>query len=250
MASNNYINLHKDEETIRLTILTNICRMIVTRKHMDINKYRSNKSNDSNTQKNIVDQVSDNDEIDNRLFLPYIYKRVDSGIYNIPLDILYKDEQFQKIDKNTQSGETFEFDGSMVVVKIIPQKITDIGNSPLLNDFLKSHAKYHKIIVFDEMSDKAYNAINRKSNLEAFEKSDMMIDIMSYYCSPVSCEIVDEDKLKHITNPKISKIHENDPLARYYNAKKGNILRIIRPSLNNGKESAYRKVIEAKPIFK
>lgn len=243
MASESYINLHKDEETIRLTVLTNICRMMVVRGYMDKKKYAL--TPESAKRPGPISQTSDSDPIDNKLFLPYIEKRTDNSVYTIPLDIDYKDER-----DNKKKGDVPEFDGSMLVIKLIPQKVTDIENSPLFNEFNKTYAKYHRIIVFDGMSDKAYNSVRRRKNLEAFDRDGLMIDLMSYIASPISCEIVTEDDTKHIINPKIAKIHENDPLARYHSAKKGQILRIVRASINNSTEVAYRRVTDPKPIFK
>lgn len=239
MASENYNNLIKDDETVRLTLLVNVCRMMVTRGYMDKKKYTS--SNDSKEKK--IHGYFDNDTINNDLFLPFIEKRTDNNIYTIPLDVHFKGEREKKSEKS-------EFDGSSLIVRIIPQKVTDVDNSPIFNDFLKSYEKFHKIVIFDGMAEKVYNSIRRKKNLEAFEKDSMMIDYMSYIGAPVECSIVLNDDIKHILNPKIAKIYENDPLARYYGAKIDDILRIVRASVNNSNEVSYRKVIEPKPLFK
>src|SRR5207244_2433548 len=114
------------------------------------------------------------------LFLPYIETRDDNGTYTIPLDIHYQNQE-DKSEKSEDTESSEEFDGSVIVIKIIPQIVKDI-NSPLLNNFLKSYDKYHKIIVF--------------------------------------------------------------------NGKKGMIMRILRPSINNSTEVAFRKIIDAKAVFK
>lgn len=231
MASENYVNLYFSEEKIRLTVLTNICRMMVTRGYMDKDKYTKNDENGNN-------------KIDNALFLPFIDTRVDNNTYIIPLDTPFRDQREGKGDA------TVEFDGSSVIIKIIPQVVKDISNSPLLNDFFKTYNKNHKIIVFDGMADKVYNVLSKKRNVEVFDRDYLMIDLMSHKCAPVSCSIVTEDDINYITNPKIAKILENDPLCRYYNGKKSSIIRVVRSSLNNSEEVVYRKVIEPKSVFK
>jgi hypothetical protein len=244
----NYINLNFDEEKTRLTVLTNICRMLVTRGYMSLDKYgvKNIESEKKKEKKSIVESPSENDKIDNDKFLPHIQNRVDNNIYILPLDTPYKDQRDGKSENNHGS----EFDGTTIIVKLIPQTVKDISNSPILNDFFKTYPKNHKIIVFDGMSDKVYNMLSKKKNVEVFDRDFLMIDLMSHICAPISCEFVTNDDIGYITNPKMAKMHENDPLSRYYNAKKGNIMGILRPSLNNSKDIVFRKIIESKPYFK
>jgi DNA-directed RNA polymerase subunit H (RpoH/RPB5) len=246
MASENYVNLYFSEEKIRLTVLTNICRMMVTRGYMDADKYKFDpeKPLEKEVARTVIEQPSSNDKIDNSLFLPFIQNRVDNNTYIIPLDTPYRDQREGKGDANV------DFDGSTVIVRIVPQVVKDISNSPLLNEFFKTYNNNHKIIVFDGMVDKVHNVLSKKRNVEAFDRDYLMIDLMSHRCAPVACSLVTEEDINYITNPKISKILENDPLCRYYNGKKGSIMRIVRSSLNNSEEIVYRKVIEPKSVFK
>ena len=246
MAAENYVNLYFSEEKIRLTVLTNICRMMVTRGYMDADKYKRDpeKPVNKDAKQSIIEQLSANDKIDNSLFLPFIETRIDNNTYIIPLDTPYRDQREEKGAANV------EFDGSVVIVKIIPQILKDISNSPLLNDFFKQYSKNHKIIVFDGMADKVYNVLSKKKNVEVFDRNYLMIDLMSHRGAPVSCSLVTNEDIKYITNLKIAKILENDPMCRYYNGKKGLIIRVVRTSLNNSEEIVYRKVIEPKSVFK
>lgn len=253
--SKNYVNLNKDAETVRLTVLANICRMMVRRGVLDINKHKLSEGGTSKEGK--LKQVSKRDIIDNNSFLQFIEKRTENSVYIIPLDNHFKHDNLRSVyseSESTLSGTTenekIEFDGSKLVVKIIPQKITDITNSHIIKDFLRSYAKYHKIMVFDGIAEKAYSSIRAKHNLEGFTEKELMIDLMSHMCAPDSASIINENDLQYIINPKFSKMHENDPLSRYYYAKKGEIMRIVRVSANNSLDVGYRRIIEAKPIFK
>lgn len=238
MAAENYVNLYFDDEKIRLTILTNLCRMLVKRGYMDINKYKSKKIDENK------EMYVSNDHIDNSLFLPFIEKYVDNNTYVIELDNPYRDQREDKAESK------IDFDGLSVVVKIITQTVKDISNSTLLNDFFKTYSKHHKIIIFDGMADKVYNLLSKKKNVEVFDRDFLMIDLMSHVCAPLSCEFVTKEDINYIINPKLEKIHENDPLVRYYNGKKGQILRTKRASLNNSVETAYKKIIDARFVFK
>lgn len=249
MASENHVNLQYSEEKIRLTVLTNICRMLVTRGYMSPSKYapsdKVNDTKDKGVRTVIVEHPSGKDKIDNNLFLPYIGTRVDNNTYTIPLDTPIRD------DRETKAEGTVEFDGSAVIIKLIPQVVKDISNSPILNDFFKTYNKNHKIIVFDGMSDRVYTALSKKRNVEAFDRDFLMMDLMSYVSAPNKVEFVTRDEIPHLANPKLPKIHENDPLCRYFNGKKGNYFRLISPSINNCVFVSYRKVIAPKTgVFK
>jgi DNA-directed RNA polymerase subunit H (RpoH/RPB5) len=224
MLHNNYTNILYSDEELRILVLENICKMILTRGYMDIKKYTDNKTNKLNTT----------------LFLPFIGTYNDNSVYLIPLDKPYKNER----EKSTK-----EFKGDTIIVKLISQSVKDVSNSHVLNDFYNSYKPYHKIIVFDDITDKVYNTISRKHNAEVFSKNSLLIDIMSHVCAPNSCSFVSHEDMKHIINPKFAKIHENDPLCRYYNGKKGMIMRIVSSSMNNVQDVRYRTVIGSTSLF-
>lgn len=241
MSTENFINPQFSEEKIRITVLTNICRMLINRGYMNKDKYTKSTNSKSN-QKSLANSL-ESDDIDHDKFLPFIGDRVDNNTYIIPLDKPYPDDREGKKDVKE------EFDGSVLVVKLISQVVKDITNSPILNDFFKSYDKNRKIVVFDGMAYKVYTSMRKQKNVEVFDRKSLMIDIMKHDGAPISCSFVTEDDIKHITNPKLPKIHENDPTCRYYGGKTGYIMRIVRPSINNSKEIAYRRVDDPKPVF-
>lgn len=234
MEVHNYINQYKDKETVRLTVLTVICRMLVKRGYLLYDNYKKDsKSSDSKIH------VSKYDNIDNNKFMNFIGKGNESNVYKIDLDVPY-------INQNTSDSK---FNSGNVIIKIIPQSVKDVTNSPLLNEFLKSYKAYHKIIVFDSISERVYTYLNNIPNVEVFEQAQLMIDLMSHVSAPIECSIIQDKDISHFVNPKLCKILENDPLARYYNAKKGNILRILRASLSNNVEVGLRRVVDSKHVF-
>lgn len=239
----NYINLQKDEETIRLTILSNLCRMMINRGYMNRDKYAM--TQDAIDNPGLMTPISSDDSINANLFMSY-FKKTDDNTYTIPMDMPFRDTRLDdRADKNVPDP----FDGLSLIVKIVPQKVADIENSPIFNDFVKTYVKYHKVVIFDGMAYKAYTNIIRKHNIEGFDRDYLMIDYMSLVGAPIDCRIISSADIKHINNPKIAIIHQNDPLAKYYDAKKGDILRIVRPSINNNAEIGYRLVTDPKPLF-
>lgn len=234
MDSQNYINQYKDKEIVRLTVLTNICRMLVRRGYLSQEKYKM----DNNSTENKI-HISKYDKIDNNKFIKFIGKKNEASLYKIDLDVPYINQ------KKSDS----KFNGEYVFVKLIPQSVKDVTNSTLLHEFLKSYDTYHKIVVFESISDRVYTYINNIPNTEVFSEHQLMIDLMSHISAPVDCSIIESKDISHFVNPKLCKILANDPLARYYNAKKGNILRILRSSLSNNVEVGLRRVVDAKNVF-
>lgn len=229
MAEELNINLLKSDEEIRITVLTNICRMLVRRGYLDAEKYRTS----SKTKEEL--KYTPDDKIDNELFLDFFEKKKDDNTYIIPLDSEYNDERI---------NGTGEFDGTKIIVRIIAQKINDVKSSPLLNEFIKSYSKYHKIVISD-MSEKAFIGLSKKPNLELFKEQDLMIDLMSMIGSPLKLSIVDESRLNHILNARIPHIYSNDPMARYLNAKRDEIICAILPNKSNP-VLEFRRVKESK----
>lgn len=226
----NTISLLKDDETIRITILTNIFRMICRRGYVEMEKY-------------MIDGDPLND-FDNRLIEPKFAEKNETQTYIIQMDVPFVNE----------SNKKDEFDGKQLVVKFIPQIVADIQNNVSYLDFMKQYNRFHKLLIFNEAQDKVFTLAEKKHNLEIFDKNSLMIDLMSYGCAPLRCNLIKYDKigeeLAHIGNAKVARILRNDPMAKYYGAKKGDVLRIIRRSINNGHEVAYRRVVDSKQVFR
>lgn len=238
MSVQNFSSSRKDDETIRIEILCNICRMMVNRGNMDIAKYcKDEYINEDTDFTDINHNLSA--MVDDKKFIHQFKDKSEKNIYIIKLDTSFEDER--------TSNDIF--DGLKLVVSIIPQKITDIKNSDIINDVLKSYPQHKKIFVIDSIIDKALNTLLREKNTEVFTKNDLMIDLMGYGASPHRCKINKDISNTYFVNPNIPRIHENDALARYYNAKVGDFLEIIGNTITNGFERRYRRVIEPKNVF-
>ena len=236
MASEGFTSHRKDEETMRLQILTNISRMMVNRGRMDISKY-------------CLDEYADEDftdinhritaMIDNSKFLKMFKERSDKNVYFIDIDVPFEDER----------ARNDNFDGTKLVVSMIPHKITDIKNSDMINEIFKSYPHHHKMFVIDTIVDRAASALGRESNVEVFLKDQVTADLMSHRMAPHRCGLDKESVNVYIIKPNLSRILENDHLAKYYNAKVGDSLEIVRNTVNNGFERARRRVVEPRPVF-
>jgi hypothetical protein len=235
MSGQSFVNYRKDEETIRLQILTNVCRMMVLRGNLDISKYCHAEFIDENFN-NINIHLSS--IIDNTKFEPMIGQRSDRNTYIIDIDIPFEDE--------TKSNN---FDGTRLIVSIIPQKIKDIKNSDMINEIFKRYPTNHKLFIVDEIIDKASIALTRAGNVEVFIKDNITIDLMSYQEAPHRCTLDKTGAGNYIVRPNIPRMHENDPLSKYYNGKIGDTLQIIGNTVTNCFERRYRRIIEPKAVF-
>lgn len=204
------IPIEKDKETIRKTVLTNVIKMLNERGLIE------------NLEKSI-------DEIK---------KIKDDDVYKINLKKNIKTESDDKDKK---------FNGSQVIVKIIHQKIQGIAKIPIIKDFLNEYKNYHKIFIFDDISDKAKSNLMDNSNVEVFVEVFLMINIIEHVDSP-RYELLTEDQEKEVLDSYILKKKEmkkmltSDPIVSYFNLKRGNIIRIIRPSEQSGESVDYRIV--------
>jgi DNA-directed RNA polymerase subunit H (RpoH/RPB5) len=236
MASEGFTSHRKDEETMRLEILTNIGRMMVNRGRMEITKYCEDQyvGEDFADINNRITSM-----IDNSKFIKMFADRSDKNVYFIDVDLPFEDER----------DGTDNFDGSKLVVSMIPHKITDIKNSDMINDVFKTYPHHHKIFVVDIIVDRAANALSRENNVEVFLKDHLTADLMTHRMAPHRCELDKGGANLYTIKPNISRILENDPLAKYFNAKVGDTLDIIRNTVTNGFERGRRKVIEPRPVF-
>jgi hypothetical protein len=242
MSAEYYFNLAVSDEQIRVTILTNLFRMMIRRGYIKGDAYKNENDNKKQTeQKTEAISVSAYDVFDNSKIMRNIPSHSDVGTYIFNLDVPYLNEKLEE--------DASDFDPTKLVVKIINQSVKDISNSPILNDFLKTHAKHHKIIVFDDISDKVFTMFRKIKNAEVFTRGYLMIDMMSHAMAPLECSFVTQKDLEFMVNTKFAWIHENDPLCRYYAGKVGNIMRIIRPSINNALSVSYRRIGAPKPVF-
>ena len=205
--------IQKDSETIRKEVLQNILKMIRYRGYI--------KWTDSDIKK-------------------FVKTPVDNCEYVVKLD-----------DKITDITGNKEFNGNMIYIKLISQNIKSAKNNPILLQFIKNHMNNHKIVVFDDIIDKAkYDLKNTYSHIEVFSQRFLMIDLMSHDAAPASCVILsDEDTLKvkkeyMMTSQKMCKIKLNDRMSDYMNVYIGQVLKIQGRSQNCVYETRYRIVCE------
>ena len=139
--------------------------------------------------------------------------------------------------------------------RIFNQKINGISKQSGISDFLNKHRDIHKIIIVKSITTKAEQHIrNNYSNSEIFLESYLMSDLIGFVLAP-RYEVLDRNSDEYKTFyehyqckkrnvPKINiTINPIDPMAKYYNLKKNDIVRVIRPSETSGESAFYRLAV-------
>lgn len=208
MSTFKIFQIEKSTEDIRKTVLTNVVKMLTERRLL----------NEENLEKNVNTLLS---------------TTTDDHSYSLTLD-KYKND-----------------DDKTMFIKIFHQKISAISKQSGISDYLHKLKDKPKIIIVRGINTKASQSIlNNYPKTEMFLESELMINLIDNILVP-RYEILDHDtddfktfcELYNCKKRNIPKLYSNDPMARYYNLKKGDIVRVIRASETAGLSSFYRIVI-------
>jgi DNA-directed RNA polymerase subunit H (RpoH/RPB5) len=134
-----------------------------------------------------------------------------------------------------------------LIIKLLSQKIS--GKNPIIATFLNAYVNERKILVLDSIVDNTKaNLLKQSPNLEIFNESFFMFNILEHVYSPKYIKL-DPEEIKQVlasyqqTKNDTKKMFDTDPASLYLNLKKGDMVRIIRNSEQTGKSIDYRVVI-------
>lgn len=204
--------LEINSEKKRKIVLENIIRMLTNRKLLIEN----------NIEENIKKIISvDSDDL----------------VYTIKLD--FPDIYYPKSDFTKN-----------IYIKLLPQKVTGVSKSSNIGEFITLHKNHPKILVVNSITSTAHDTIrNDYPFSEVFLEKDLMIDKVRHISVPLH-ELLSDENTKRVLEEylvkkrEMPKIFVTDPIARYYNAKVGQIFRITRPSETSGLAPYHRLVIK------
>jgi DNA-directed RNA polymerase subunit H (RpoH/RPB5) len=150
---------------------------------------------------------------------------------------------------NQKAYADFEINDIKYSIYIINVKITSISQGTTIHDFLINNLDTHKILILKEAPKKVLKQIiTQYKNAEYFFEYEMMEDIPSKIFIPPH-ELLNKEEKKELllkfNENELAEIKDYDPMVRHFNAKVGDIFRIIRPSLLSGTNIYYRRVSHA-----
>ena len=134
--------------------------------------------------------------------------------------------------------------GEKFAIKIYFHKISSTGKQSIISDFLKEYGQYKKIVIASSFNNKAIDYMN-KHQTQIFKESSLLFDIKSHIDQP-KFELLSPSEMEqvkqeyNINDYTTNKYPPTDPIVRYFALRKGDIIRIIRPSPTSGEAINYR----------
>ena len=160
------------------------------------------------------------------------------------------DLSYNEISNDINQKAIIQFklnDESQCSIYSINSKLNSITHGTPIDDYLSNNVNIHKIVILKDAAKKVLKQIQTEyKNAEFFFEHEMLEDIPSKIFIPKHILLDEEEKnelLSKFSENELSNILDIDMMSRYYNAKAGDVFKIIRPSIVAGNSIFYRKVI-------
>jgi DNA-directed RNA polymerases I, II, and III subunit RPABC1 len=126
-----------------------------------------------------------------------------------------------------------------------------VGVRPIkeITDKMKSEQVYNAILVLrvdiTPFAKSALAEMSENFRIEHFKEVELLVDITQHQLVPkhqvlTATEKADLMKRYKLKETQLPRIQPNDPVARYFGMKKGQVVKIIRPSETAGRYVTYR----------
>lgn len=133
-----------------------------------------------------------------------------------------------------------------VAINLISNTISSIPKNSSIDDFLGQNIKTVKILCLPNITKKVYKQVKVYPNSQVFELLNFDEDVPSKDFIQEHRILSDEDAdiiKKQYKESNLPKIQDCDFMARYYDARPGQIMEVKRSNINCGMGVAYRLVV-------
>lgn len=153
-------------------------------------------------------------------------------------------------DKNYNT----EIKNKKIYVKIFDYKISSINSKSPIGEFMSKYENEYKFIIVQDINARTEDTIESyKTQVEIFKFNKLQSDITENVRVPQHIVLTKEESDEVLNAYRAKKrdmplIKSNEAVARYYNMKPDNVVKIIRSSPTTAEIIAYRLVIKSKDV--
>ncbi len=155
------------------------------------------------------------------------------------------------INLDNSKNYNTEIKSKKVYIKIFNYKISSVSEKSPIGEFIKKYNKEFKFIVVQDITAKTEETINSyDTQVEIFKFNKLQSDVTEHMLVPLH-EVLTKDEGENVLESYRARkrdmplIRTNEDVAKYYNMKPGEIVRIYRPSPLTCEAIAYRLVIKS-----
>lgn len=155
------------------------------------------------------------------------------------------------IELDNDHNYNTEIKNKKVYVKIFNYKVSSINEKSPIGEFIKKYNKEFKFIVVQDITSKTEETLNLYDDkVEIFKFNKLKSDVTEHILVPQHEVLTKEEGENVLESYRARKrdmplIRTNEDIAKYYNMKPGEIVRIYRPSPLTCEAVAYRLVIKS-----